>query len=224
MRKLNQTRLRNLEILVHSAGSATTLARLSGTTSSYLSQVRRQLPTAAGQPRTMGTRLAEKLEMAMNKPKGWMDNIHRDEFNDSGKTEAKPSSDYQNLLPLISWAQAGEWSELSESFASPYGAEVFGSPVKCSSDSFVLRVSSSSMEPEFKEGSLVFVDPGITPENGSYVVVRSEETNEASFKQLMAEGGENYLKVLNPNWPRPIIELEDITQICGVVVFKGDAI
>ena len=75
-RQRDEVRLRNLELLVAEAGSAVNLARRAGTSESYLSQVRRGLPTAKGTARAVGDALAVKLEKAMSKPSGWMDESH----------------------------------------------------------------------------------------------------------------------------------------------------
>jgi len=39
---------------------------------------------------------------------------------------------------------------------------------------------------------------------------------------LIVEGGRHYLKAFNPDWPDRIAEMEEATQVCGVVVFKGE--
>ena len=57
-RKPEQIRLQNLELLIAEAGSAAKLARIAGTNSSYLSQVRNQMPTKKGTPRGVGDDLA----------------------------------------------------------------------------------------------------------------------------------------------------------------------
>jgi SOS-response transcriptional repressor LexA len=51
-----------------------------------------------------------------------------------------------------------------------------------------------------------------------------EDTQEATFKQLIIEGGQMYLKALNPDWPTRIMEVTKNAFICGVVVFKGEII
>ena len=115
-RKPEQIRLQNLELLIAEAGSAAKLARIAGTNSSYLSQVRNQMPTKKGTPRGVGDDLAEKLERGMGKPHGWMDESH-----ESGKAQPVTSNemnaydgpDIRSLHPLISWVQAGEWTEIS---------------------------------------------------------------------------------------------------------------
>jgi SOS-response transcriptional repressor LexA len=80
------------------------------------------------------------------------------------------------------------------------------------------------MEPKFHDGDLIFVDPLVSPDSGRYVVVRLEHSQEATFKQLIVEGGRRYLKALNPDWPNRIIEVDSVATICGVVVFKGEVV
>ena len=223
-RKINRTRLKNLELLISEAGSAVKLARTAGTNSSYLSQVRNQLPTKKGTPRAIGDDLATKLEKAMKKPQGWMDDPHTGDADSTQEHNAHTGPDLRSTLPLISWVQAGEWYEISEGFVPQYGAELLPCPVKCSPESFVLRVRGTSMEPKFHEDDLIFVDPNASAEHGKYVVVRLDVSNEATFKQLIIEEGRQYLKALNPDWPNRIIEIDEEASICGVIVFKGEVV
>lgn len=222
--KINRTRLKNLELLISEAGSAAKLARTAGTNSSYLSQVRNQLPTKKGTPRAIGDDLAGKLEKAMKKPQGWMDDLHDGDADSTQEHNAHLGPDLRSTLPLISWVQAGEWHEIAESFVPQYGAELLPCPVKCSPESFVLRVRGTSMEPKFHESDLIFVDPNACAEHGKYVVVRLDLSNEATFKQLIIEEGRQYLKALNPDWPNRIIEVDEEASICGVIVFKGEVV
>lgn len=228
MRAPEQIRLKNLELLIAEAGSAAKLAECAGTNSSYISQVRRQMRTKKGTPRSIGDDLAGKLERGMGKHEGWMDEPHPAEWEklnlSRGEANTHQGPDIRRVLPLISWVQAGDWMEISEGLAPQYGQEFLPCPVACSKDSFVLRVEGESMEPKFHHGDLIFVDPHVDPVSGRYVVVITEDTGEATFKQLIVEGGRQYLKALNPNWPNPIIELDRTARICGVVVFKGEMV
>ncbi|HBH39603.1 MAG TPA: hypothetical protein DDX06_14600 [Curvibacter sp.] len=65
---------------------------------------------------------------------------------------------------------------------------------------FALRVQGDSMEPRFTEGMLLIVEPELDPQPGDYVIVKngSEET---TFKQLIKDGADWYLKPLNPRYP-----------------------
>lgn len=225
-RRHETVRLNNLKRLIAEAGSAATLARLAGTSESYLSQVRNRLKTSKGTPRSLGDGLAAKLERAMGKPDGWMDESHDDTADGRSTTldNAEPGPDIRGSHPLLSWVQAGEWAEIADNFEPEDAEDAFPCPVRCSTDTFVLRIRGQSMEPKFHDGDLVFVDPHVAPTSGRYVVVRLEDSREATFKQLIVEEGRQYLKALNPDWPQRIIEMGSSATICGVVVFKGQMV
>jgi SOS-response transcriptional repressor LexA len=80
---------------------------------------------------------------------------------------------------------------------------------------FSLRVEGDSMEPEFPRGCIIFVEPECNAQNGDYVIVCLDGTNQATFKQLVIDGGHRYLKPLNPRYP--IIAAERDARICGAV-------
>jgi SOS-response transcriptional repressor LexA len=121
--------------------------------------------------------------------------------------------------PLISWVNAGEWAAVSE--LNNFEAERYPCPIACSEDTFVLRVQGISMEPVFKDGDLIFVDPEADHRHLSYVVARLENENEATFKQLIIESGSKYLKPLNKDWPNQITPINSDCNIVGTVIFSG---
>ena len=225
-RRHEAVRLGNLELLVVEAGSATTLARLANTSGSYLSQIRNQIKTPKGTPRGVGDSLAAKLEQAMGKPDGWMDEPHSRIPDVAQPAPRKPASDSQvgRLHPLISWGQASQWARTAGHHERGDIGDRLPCPVPCSTSTFVLRVRGESMEPRFHDGDLIFVDPEVTPVSGRYAVVQLGDAEEATFKQLIVEGGHQYLKALNPDWPQRIIEMNSTATICGVVVFKGELV
>ena len=55
-------------------------------------------------------------------------------------------------------------------------------PARCSAGTFVLRVRGESMEPKFHDDGLIFVDPQVAPVSGRYVVVRLEDSQEATLQ------------------------------------------
>lgn len=205
---IDRIRLENLGRLIAEAGSATALARRAGVSGANLSHVRAGTPYPSGTPRRMGDRLAAKLERAMGKPPGWMN---------------EPQSSNDGPLrgdghPLISWVQAGNWTEARE---LPAVAARLHCPLPCGPDTFVLQVAGESMAPRFPDGEFIFVDPDAPAGNGSFVVARRTKDGAATFKQLVVEDGRRYLKAANPNWPEPIVEAEPDAAVCGVVVFQG---
>jgi SOS-response transcriptional repressor LexA len=128
-------------------------------------------------------------------------------------------SELQGMYPVISWVQAGDWSAIHEIHAAD--AMHYPCPVKCSDKTFLLKVQGMSMSPAFNEGELIFVDPNVEPINGKYVIARLDDENEATFKQLIIEGGHKYLKAANPAWPTPIQAINGNCTLVGVVIFVG---
>ncbi|MBB1403722.1 LexA family transcriptional regulator [Pseudoalteromonas sp. SG45-1] len=142
--------------------------------------------------------------------------------NKDTNSNVLPGPTIKATAPLISWVQAGAWSEISEIKA--YDAERFMCPVNCSDLTFVLKVQGISMEPKFDEGDLIFVDPEAECIHGSYVVARLDDDNQATFKQLIIENGHKFLKAANPNWPEQLIPINGNCTLVGKVIFTGKSL
>jgi SOS-response transcriptional repressor LexA len=137
----------------------------------------------------------------------------------------EPGPETTGKYPLISWVQAGAWETIVDNFAPGDAEEWLDAPVRVSKSSYYLRVRGESMyDPadhrSFHEGEKVLIDPNADAQHGSFVVVRLDDESEATFKQLIIEGGRKYLKALNPNWPNRIFEVNGNATICGVVKGK----
>lgn len=118
-------------------------------------------------------------------------------------------------IPIISWVQAGDWSEAIDNYQPGHGEEYATTTKKTGPNAFALKISGDSMEPLFPNGGTIIVDPSVEAKNGSYVVVRLEGTHEATFKQLVIDGGHSYLKPVNPRYP--LMPINGEASICGVV-------
>ena len=147
----------------------------------------------------------------MGKPAGWLDEPHME--------ESAPG----DACPLLSWDEAGVGSDVSGT--GPDGARAtYRCPVRCGPETYVLRVRGAGMEPRFRKGELLYVDPGVPPEAGRYVVASREAGGEAMLRQLVESAGRRYLRALNPDWPQPVIEAGEAVCVRGVVVFKGESV
>lgn len=140
-------------------------------------------------------------------------------------TNIEPGPDIKGLVPLISWVQAGSWCEVEDLYAVGDAEEWMPCPTSHGPRTYALRVRGESMfnpneRRSFRQGDIIYVDPDKQPENGSMVIVKLDDSQEATFKQLVIEGGERYLKALNPNWPDQIIRINGNATICGVVIGK----
>lgn len=85
-------------------------------------------------------------------------------------------------VPLISYVQAGALVESTPIHDIDGNFEYVLTDVELSEHSFALRVIGDSMEPDFKEGDIVIIDPEIEPAPGEFVVA-SNGSHEATFKK-----------------------------------------
>lgn len=116
------------------------------------------------------------------------------------------------LIPILSTVQAGMYKEIYEFHLSEVETTPTTAPIR--RYTFALRVEGDSMEPTFPEGYIVIVEPDEEARPGDFVVARNGD-NEATFKQLIKDGGEFFLKPLNPRYPiRPLGD----SVIVGVVI------
>lgn len=117
-------------------------------------------------------------------------------------------------VPLISLVAAGTWSEAMNTLEIGDAHEWIETTATITKNGYALRVEGDSMEPKFPHGAILIVEPNEEARNGSYVIVR-QNGSDATFKQLVVDGGQSYLKPLNPRYP--IMELRHDAVICGVV-------
>jgi SOS-response transcriptional repressor LexA len=124
-----------------------------------------------------------------------------------------PAADRKGLVPVISWVQAGDWSHAADLLQPGEGLEWVETGVSVQAHTFALRVDGDSMEPEFSSGSVIVVEPDMEAYPGDYVIAKNGD-NEATFKQLVRDGADYYLKPLNPRYPiKPLAG----ARIIGVV-------
>lgn len=86
------------------------------------------------------------------------------------------------LVPVVSYVQAGMFTE-PDYILTPEGITAslyFDGPA--SKTVFALRVKGDSMEPEFKEGDTIIIDPDIYPKPGEFVIAKNGD-HEATFKK-----------------------------------------
>ena len=124
-------------------------------------------------------------------------------------------------VKLISWVQAGRGQSAGDPYKTGDGEKTIYTSKKVGPRAYALRVRGDSMEnpagkPTFPEGCIIVVDPDKTPIPGSFVVVRMDNSEEATFKQLVEDAGRRYRKPLNPRYP--IERIDDHATLCGTWV------
>ncbi len=210
-----QIRFQNLLVLIRETGSKAELARRTGAAEAHLSQI----VAKGGVPgvRNVGDDLARKLEAGTGKPFGWMDHDHSG--LDNGNTES--GSEQLYMAPEISWVQAGKFNGV-EDFREQYADHPqIPSPVALGRGAFALRVRGDSMTGppgarSYPDGCKIIVDPTIDPKPGMRVVVRLDGVDEATFKELVLDAGQYFLRALNPQYPA--MPMPEDARIIGVVV------
>jgi len=131
----------------------------------------------------------------------------------------------KGLIPLISWVQAGSWCEVVDLYEVGDAEDWLPCPANHGPRCFALRVRGESMyDPHgrrsFREGDIVYVDPDRQHENGSLVIAKLSDSQEATFKQIVIEDEKRYLKALNPSWPERMMSINGSCHIVGVVFSK----
>lgn len=122
--------------------------------------------------------------------------------------------------PVISWVAAGAWAEAVEPFPPGYSDRYEMSDYDSKGAAFWLEVKGDSMTSpvgtSIPEGMLILVDTEAEAIPGKLVVAKLADSNEATFKKLVEDGGRRFLKPLNPAYPTEMC-LEGC-RIVGVVV------
>lgn len=100
------------------------------------------------------------------------------------QTNVKPAAVGGNKIPLISYVQAGAWTEAVDSGSVE---EWLLTDLSMSERAFALEIRGDSMLPEFNPGDRVIIDPDIAPGPGDFVVARNGH-GEATFKKYTVRG------------------------------------
>ncbi|MCX9150590.1 helix-turn-helix domain-containing protein [Pseudomonas sp. TB1-B1] len=192
--------------------------------------IHRIVTNAVASPRHQNV---EKIAKALKVSSNWLwkggdqSDLGAKQINGAAAPEhnVEPGPTIKGYVPLISWVQAGAWCEITDVKTLDDAELWLPCAASHSNQSYALRVRGLSMfnqheRRSFRDGDIIFVDPAKEAENGSLVIAKLVDSQEATFKQLVIEGSRRFLKPLNPAWPEPIIELGQDATICGVVFSK----
>lgn len=167
-------------------------------------------------------KILEVLDMStlMLHSDGTLEHLSEVESHITNMAELDFQPKYTATYPLLSSVQAGEWSEALEPYPLSDLNDYYPTTETVSEHSFWLQVEGDSMTSSsglsLPEGTLILVDPEQEPKNGSLVVAKLEDVNEATFKKLVIDAGQKFLKPLNNSYPNLVINGN--CRIVGVVV------
>lgn len=154
------------------------------------------------------------LETGKGRKEAGLDHLSANGYNIDGSNVSSSTVQLRGKVPVISLVAAGNWSEAVDNFAPGQADEWVATTIPIKQHTYALRVQGDSMEPKFLDGAIIIVEPEEEARNGSYVIVR-QNSSEATFKQLVIDGTQTYLKPLNSRYP--IMLMQPDAVICGVV-------
>lgn len=173
-----------------------------------------------GATKNIGDAMARHIEKCFDLPLGWLDKEHQTTNVAKGNDVSDAYRDI-TLVPVISWVQAGAWTEVGYAEVDLNSAETYPCPVPCGPMTYILRVIGDSMISEYRPGDMIFVDPEVPAVHGDDVIAIMHDSGETTFKRLIEDSGQKFLKALNPNWPEPYVKINGNCSIIGTVIFSG---
>lgn len=135
--------------------------------------------------------------------------------------EEAPNHYGTRKAPIISSIQAGQFSSAVDIYPVGQGEDYEAVPAGASENSFWMRVKGFSMissipgSDSFPPGTLIHVDPERQWEYGDFVVAKLDESEEATFKQIVEDAGRKYLTPLNDSYDK--IQINGNCRIVGKV-------
>ena len=141
---------------------------------------------------------------------------------DSGVGNVIPAPIGLRQIPIISYVQAGCWTESCDCRAMDGSIETITTGLDLGSMAFALEVRGDSMAPEILEGDVVVIDPDVDPLPGDIVAAKNG-SHEATIKQYRPRGtndqGQEYFELvpLNPVYPTMRSDHHHVT-IIGVMM------
>lgn len=125
-------------------------------------------------------------------------------------------------VPLLNFVQAGEFCEYHDDAISNEFRPIFGEGY--GKNVYWVELEGDSMEPDFKSGELVLIDPDMQPNPADYVVALKAGEKKVTFKMWRPRGfdektGEEYSQLIPSNENYPVIDSRFTPfTICGVAV------
>ena len=99
------------------------------------------------------------------------------------------------MIPLIDIAHASKWNRAPQEVKPSRHIMI---DTNISAKGFAVRLEDSTMEPTFPAGTTVIIDPLLKATNGNFVIAYHQGKRLSTFKQLLIDGQDFYLKALNP--------------------------
>lgn len=141
------------------------------------------------------------------------------EDGDNFKVVPNPTIRY---VPLLNFVQAGAFCEYHDDAIVDEFRPIFGDGY--GENVYWVLLDGESMEPDFKSGELVLIDPDMQPNPADYVIALRKGEKKVTFKKWRPRGfdeatGEEYSQLIPSNPDYPIIDSRFTPfSICGVAI------
>lgn len=150
------------------------LAKLAGSTQQQINTIETG--------KSLKPRNLKKIALALGISPAWL------EYGDTGKSNVEPVEHLPlRRVPVINYVQAGNPREVIDDFSPGAGLDIVTTDLDIGPYAFALIIRGSSMEPDFKAGDKVIIDPDVGPSPGDFVVAKCTE-QEVTFKKYRPRG------------------------------------
>lgn len=147
-----------------------------------------------------------KLANCLNVSAAWL------QFGESAHANVTQAALATRSIPVINYVQAGSPREIIDDYSPGMGFDQLMTDLELGPHAFALVIKGNSMEPDFKEGDKVIIDPSVEPHPGDFVVAKCP-TQEATFKKYrprgVSETGEEVFELVPLNDDYPILKSDD---------------
>jgi phage repressor protein C with HTH and peptisase S24 domain len=191
------------------------LARRAGLDPTSFNKSKRQ--SADGRERWPSTESIAKVLDATNSTIGQFMEFLRPEG--ARGPEAADHTVASNAIPLLGFAQAGAGGFFDDGgFPAGQGWDVVDFPAAGTKTGvYALEIQGDSMQPLYRDGDVLIVEPGAQVRRGDRVVVKTTE-GEVMAKVLMRQSARGIdLHSLNPDHPNRSFDLSEVEWIARII-------
>lgn len=127
-----------------------------------------------------------------------------------------PAVPPQFRVPVISWVRAGNFESMLDQRALEDITQWVYLSKQPGPRAFGLIVKGPSMEPRFQDGDYLVVDSDVEWADGDFVIL-GNGNEEATFKQIVRDGGDWWARPLNPQFSAK--KLDPTCRVIGRVIW-----
>ena len=124
----------------------------------------------------------------------------------------------QQAVPLIGFAEAGAGGYFDDGgFPVGKGWDEIPFPAVTDENAYALEISGNSMEPAYRDGTVIIVSPAASIRRGDRVVVKTQD-GEVMVKELKRRTAKSIeLRSINPAHAERTLPLRDVLWIARIV-------